>query len=230
MWKIPVGKRYGCGYVFDSDLTTDEDAYEEICEVTGQKPHIRRKLNFKPEYHTKLLNKNTLALGLAQGFLEPLEATSLMITILALVNLHYKHLTDVDIFNRVSLESHTEEYNKKIMKIVDNCVDMVYIHYLTPRNDTEFWRNFKKVIPDQIDCKMNKFYEYDTQCPNDLSNDPPFHILSLLKCIAGVGGVDDESVQRNGNTLTQQGVLNVVNNIEKVCTMSKNHDDFLSMI
>jgi tryptophan halogenase len=226
MWKIPVGKRYGCGYVFDSDYVTDEEAYEEICEITKQRPYVPRKITFKPEYNTKPLNKNTLALGLAHGFLEPLEATSLMITIFMLKVLH-----SYNIFNRNEIESRTETYNNSVLKYVENCVEMVYIHYLTPREDTEFWQKFKNMIPISVENTLNKIENFDIKNPDpELMYMSPFNIHNILKCMGGVDYVKRDTIERNMGTYTYSKLKNYIEEIQNICKKSKNHDEYINEI
>ncbi len=227
MWKIPVGKRYGCGYVFDSDLVSDEEAYEEICEVTKQKPHIRKKIPFKPEYHTKPFNKNVLALGLSHGFLEPLEATSLLITSQMLLSL-FSHIPNRDLIDRYKRESFTECYNKFIMKYVDNCVYMVYIHYLTPRTDTEFWKNFKNNSPEDVSRILKLVKEYDVTKPNDARKMLPFSIIDFLKCMSGVQELDKELIDRNTRPHLRSEIRNKIAQCEYLAERSMTHDTLLN--
>ena len=228
MWKIPVGKRYGCGYVFDSDLTTDEEAYKEICEITGQKPEIRKKINFRPEYYTKPFNKNTLALGLAHGFLEPLEATSLLLTIIML-EVQHKTMPGDGIFDKKRRDEYTNDYNKSILKLVENCVNFVHIHYLTPRNDTEFWKNFSKRSPDQVKRILQGIKEYDVKNPNFVDKEAPFNIYNFVKCLDGIGCIDDEFVKRNiVDNISDEFVDTRIVELLVITKKSKNHNDFLN--
>lgn len=224
MWKIPVGKRYGCGYVFDSDYITDEEAYEEICEVTKQKPHIPRTLSFKPEYNVKPFNKNTLALGLSHGFLEPIEATSLLIVINMLVVLNQ---TGCDIFEHTNNDLHTEMYNKIVLNYVENCVNMVYIHYLTPREDTDFWKKFKNNIPTSVYNILNKIKNFDSKHPDEeLIHRKPFGIYNFLKCMAGVDYIHQDTIKKNVSE--SEDVYLKLKNIQNICKKSKNHDEYLT--
>jgi tryptophan halogenase len=176
MWKIPVGERIGCGYVFDSDYVTDEEAYEEICELTGQKPEIRKKISFESGYFTKPFNKNTLAIGLSHGFLEPLEATSLMISILMLTN-----MPDLKNYAKV-----IDSYNIFISQIVDKCMGFVHFHYLCSREDTDFWKEFriKNPEPECIKDILRQIYSGEYKLP---SESEVFGINSFITCGYGQG-------------------------------------------
>jgi len=222
MWKIPVGNRFGCGYVYDSDHITDEEAYEEICEITKQNPNIPRKISFKPGYHTKPFNKNTVAIGLSHGFLEPLEATSLMIVILML-----EVLPKIGEYN----QSRVDTYNNFIMENIENVVDMLYMHYLTPRKDTDFWKNFKtnNVIPKHTSKTINRIKNIGFDYPNFVKGMEPFDIFSFIKCMEGVNAIDNEFIKNNKNLLINDDtrINDIINRVEKVSKKAKNHDDYL---
>src|SRR5436190_1095597 len=79
-WKIPLTSRYGNGYVYSSAFCTADDAEHELREGLGvlDSETPARHLKMKIGRVTKHWNKNCLAVGLAQGFIEPLEATALL--------------------------------------------------------------------------------------------------------------------------------------------------------
>ena len=154
MWKIPVKdtlareketknyldleSRFGCGYVFDSDYITPDQALQEVKEVLGFEPEIPKVISFDSGYHISPWNKNVLAIGLASGFIEPLEATSIWLTCNSLLMLsnHIAGVLERD-------EKAIEEYNKEFIKNTDAVLDLVYIHYINSRNDTPFWKEFR---------------------------------------------------------------------------------------
>ena len=85
-WQIPVRDRYGCGYVFDSEFISEDQALAEAEQYFGQKLEVPKTFKFKPGSYKKTLVKNCLAIGLSQGFVEPLEATSLWVSYRNLIN------------------------------------------------------------------------------------------------------------------------------------------------
>jgi len=223
LWKIPVGNRFGCGYVFDSDFITDEEAYEEICEITKQKPIVNRKISFKPEYHTKPFNKNTLALGLSHGFFEPLEATSLM-----LVTRMLSLLPDI----RKYKQTRVDVYNDRILKDVETIADMLYIHYLTPRKDTDFWKNFEKnnIMPKHTFETLKKLKNISFYYPNLVSDLDPFSTYSFMKCMEGVNAIDVEFIDDNKDLLRDdiETIFQILKENEHIYKKSKKHDDYLN--
>lgn len=146
-WQIPVQDRYGCGYVFDSDLITPEQAKQELDEFMGYEVESPRVLTFDPGSYEKTWIKNCCAIGLSTGFIEPLEATSIWTTIM---NLHsfsqyIRGLTESDITS-------IDNFNRVVKGINDDTLEFIHFHYLTKRNDTEFWKTFRErnVTPPQV--------------------------------------------------------------------------------
>jgi tryptophan halogenase len=138
MWKTPVEGRFGCGYVFDSDYINQDQAVDEVTKLLGFEPEINRCISFESGYFENPWNKNTLAVGLSSGFLEPLEATSIWITVISLHHLieHIAGLTHRD-------EKAIDEYNKSFTKSINSMLALVQFHYFTKRDDSDFWKEFR---------------------------------------------------------------------------------------
>jgi len=137
VWKIPLQDRYGCGYVFDSNLVSDEDVKKEINELCGEQVEIPRAFSFEAGAYKQQWVKNCIATGLASGFVEPLEATSIWVTITALRRflVYIKGAT-------VKNETHIKLFNEAMNRLTDDVLTFVHFHYLTKRTDTLFWKNF----------------------------------------------------------------------------------------
>lgn len=139
VWKIPVQGRYGCGYVYDSRFTTEENAKQEVINKFGDVT-FPTKFSFNAGYYEKFWIKNCIAVGLSSGFLEPLEATSIWIT---------THMVQYALESFDQLQKQDQfvinEYNEKFRKRFEDTVDFLRLHYITERNDTEFWRYCKQI-------------------------------------------------------------------------------------
>lgn len=146
MWKIPLQHRYGCGYVFDSNFITDEQAILEIEEKLGHKIESPKTFSFEPGYYKTIWNKNTIAVGLSAGFVEPLEATSIMQSV-ATLDLIFKNR--YDIFDPKGL---VKRLNDKYSSDCQEICDFLYLHYMTNKTNTDFWENFTKnnVMPESL--------------------------------------------------------------------------------
>lgn len=133
MWQIPLRNRWGCGYVFNDSFISVEDAIKEVEMVVGQKIEVQKVFNFNPGVYTETWRKNCIALGLASGFIEPLEATSIMNLIASLNKLQSFNIFEVDDNDRT-------QYNNYIVTVSEQIVSFLVNHYKCDRTDTSFWR------------------------------------------------------------------------------------------
>jgi len=139
LWKIPLQNRTGCGYVFDSSKINIEEALLEIKETLGiDRIDIQRTFKFNAGCFKKTWVKNCVAIGLSSSFVEPLEATSIMMVIKSLKI--FKNL-----FCSYSRENEcvSETYNNEILNLNNQISKFIYTHYTTKRSDTDFWTNKK---------------------------------------------------------------------------------------
>ena len=137
VWKIPVQDRYGCGYVFDSKYINEAEALAEVEEYFGMKLESPKTFKFKAGSYKETYVKNCMAVGLAQSFVEPLEATSILISCMNLLEfLQNDGVTTRSEIFRKQFNQHCCERNNEV-------VEFLYLHYMTRRNDSEFWKNFR---------------------------------------------------------------------------------------
>ena len=139
IWKIPIGDRYGTGYLYSSKFTSDEDAREKynqwLIDNFNTELETDRIIKYKPGYYEDYWIGNCLAVGLSSGFVEPLESTG--------IHLIIKQMYDLIFFNS-NLENLS--FNRKSANIInrelyDDIINFVALHYCTNRNDSEFWRH-----------------------------------------------------------------------------------------
>ena len=131
-WQIPIQGKTGNGYVFSEKFINSTQAHEEMERVYGHKININKTFKFDPGRMEKAWYKNCYAVGLAQSFIEPLEATALG----SVVNQMFAFVHHLPSYN-------SDECNDVINNIFDNMFDFVQAHYLVKRDDTPFWRDVK---------------------------------------------------------------------------------------
>jgi tryptophan halogenase len=168
MWKIPLQSRFGCGYVYDSSLITEEEAAKEIEEFLGFEPDYPRKnkgsFKFNAGYFEEPWINNCIAIGLSAGFIEPLEATSIWTTLLSLEYV----LANVE-YLELNKKYHRDDFNLYFKKINDDVVNFIYFHYMSNRTDTEFWKKFTyDNAPKSLKNKLDA-WEFRFPSTNDLS-------------------------------------------------------------
>jgi len=138
VWHIPLSNRIGNGYVYSSDYISGEEAEAELREYLGADAEGVKALHLhwnpgRLENHWK---NNCVAIGLSQGFLEPLEA--LMINI---IQSSVEGFTDC--FERGEFtDKYRQEFNSRVNNFIDGILDYLQMHYkLNTRDDTDYWRD-----------------------------------------------------------------------------------------
>ncbi len=145
MWQIPTQERYGCGYVYSDKFVTDEQALKEMEEITGRKIKPIKVISFDPGRQEEVWIKNVIAFGLASNFLEPLEATSIHSTIMQIELLIGMYLGTT--MPETIFETNVKKYNLHFKKMIDEYADLIQMHYMGGREDSEFWKYVKNELP-----------------------------------------------------------------------------------
>jgi hypothetical protein len=136
-WKIPLTSRFGNGYVYSSQFCSADEAETELRRKLGLlgTDVAARHLKMKIGRVTQHWNRNCLAVGLAQGFIEPLEATALLfIQQTAAQFVEFLEQGDMS-------EAAQERFNARVNEHFEGTRDYIVTHYKTnTRQDTEYWR------------------------------------------------------------------------------------------
>lgn len=136
MWQIPLVDRIGAGYVYSSQFTTEEEAVAEVEAYLGKKIQPQKTLSFEPGHFEKVWQKNVMALGLASGFVEPLEATSIGQMLEQLRMMQQVIFASGGVVSDLSIE----QFNQANAESWKGIRDFLRMHYDCPRRDTPFWQ------------------------------------------------------------------------------------------
>lgn len=155
-WRIPLQSRVGNGLVYCSRYLSDEDAIQTILDnVEGETITEPRVIKFRTGRRRKHWNKNCVAMGLASGFIEPLESTSIHLIQRAIIRL-------IQMFPYNGMrEPEVSEFNRQMDDEIENIRDFIILHYhVTNRDDTKFWRHCRKMsIPESLQHRIDLFKE-----------------------------------------------------------------------
>lgn len=149
IWDIGLTGRRGVGIVYSSKHMSEQDAAAELSHYIGDEnantfASPLRKIPMNSGYHEKFWQGNCVAIGMSQGFVEPLEATGLLMfdksaqLLSELVSTHCSETTD-NSDNLVELE---QSFNRQLRIVWDGVFDFIKLHYcISKRSDSQFWRD-----------------------------------------------------------------------------------------
>jgi tryptophan halogenase len=155
-WRIPLQSRVGNGLVYSSDYLSDDQATSLLLtNIQGDTLIEPRVIPFKTGQRHFHWKKNVVALGLAAGFLEPLESTSIHLIQRGIIRL-------MQMFPYGGINQPDQhEFNQQMSDEYEFIRDFIIMHYhITERTDTEFWRrNSAMSIPDSLQHRLSLFQE-----------------------------------------------------------------------
>lgn len=196
-WRIPLQHRVGNGIVYCSRYMTDQQATEKLLrEVEGKTLIQPRVIRFRTGRRRKVWSKNVVALGLASGFVEPLESTSIQLIMTGVTRLI--HLFP---FGGVQ-QSFVDYYNEEARSELERIRDFIILHYhVTQRDDSPFWRHCASMeIPESLQQRIRMFREraHAWQAPDDL-----FRLDSWMQVMLGQG-IKPEHYHHLARTMSDQ--------------------------
>jgi tryptophan halogenase len=153
-WRIPLRHRIGNGYVYSSAHISDDDAADALVASVEAKPLADpRVLRFKAGRRRRSWVGNVVGIGLASGFLEPLESTSIYLAQGAITTL-------IELFPVGAIDpADRDEFNRIVDVEYDRIRDFLILHYhATTRDDSSFWNHVRTMtVPDSLHEKIELF-------------------------------------------------------------------------
>lgn len=173
IWDIGLPSRRGVGHVYSSKHINDKDAEVElrayiatsIGEEAAQKLPVR-KISIKPGHREKFWHKNCVAVGMSSGFLEPLEASALVLVELAAAKISRELPSSRSVMDIVA-----KRYNEQFTYRWNRIIDFLKLHYvLTKRTDTQYWRDncSENSIPESL-AELLTLWRHHPPGPQDFS-------------------------------------------------------------
>lgn len=178
VWNIPLWNRIGTGYVYSSRFTDKTEAEKQFRAHLSRDPRFKKRaeeaeifdVRIRHGKRKKAWSNNVVGIGLAYGFIEPLESTGLMTThenILRLIELLLKRDGFVNKHDK-------DMYNFACDYEIESFKEFVSAHYaLSMRDDTEYWHwvtNMVNYRPDLSDVAVRRTMTWENMTMNYLIN------------------------------------------------------------
>ena len=207
-WRVPLQHRLGNGHVFCSSFMEDQEAQDILMSNLDGKPAADPKLlRFVTGHRKKFWNKNVVSIGLASGFMEPLESTSIHLISTGVAKL----LATFSLRGVTEVQQNT--YNRLTLKEYTRIRDFLILHYnATQRDDSDFWNHCRTMdIPDTLKEKIDLF-KWNGQIFRE--EDELFTSTSWTAVMLGQG-IAPDGYNPLADVLDQESLRKEVSEIEK---------------
>ena len=154
VWDIGLSTRRGVGYVYSSAHTSEQQASDTLADYlrpTVERPDALefRKIPIEPGHRQRFWERNCVAIGLSAGFLEPLEASALL-----LVEISAWMVAEQFPVTREAMDVIAKRFNRTFLYRWDRIIDFLKLHYLlSSRSDNAFWTDNRDPgsVPDSLE-------------------------------------------------------------------------------
>lgn len=189
IWDIGLPARRGIGCVYSS-RHMDDDAAAEVLRTYLREtaPHADagalafRKLSFRSGHRSRFWERNCLAVGLSAGFLEPLEASAIV-----LIELSLDALLDNMPVTRGVMDIHARRFNDLFRYRWDRIVEFLKLHYVLSARDDPYWRDHRATAPERL-ADLLAIWRYQPPSLADLpAVDEVFPAASYQYVLYGMG-------------------------------------------
>ncbi|GAA6139802.1 tryptophan 7-halogenase [Arenicella sp. 4NH20-0111] len=149
IWDIGLTHRRGVGHVYSSKYLSDDEAAKNLHNYLGAEPETLepRKISFNSGYRERFWNNNCVAIGMSAGFVEPLEATAIM-----LVEIAARYVAENMPPNRAIMKITEKRFNEQMDYRWQRIVDFLKLHYMLTKRPEPYWRAHadETYIPDSL--------------------------------------------------------------------------------
>ncbi len=235
IWDIGLSSRRGVGHVYSNDYISDDRALDILRQYVGPggeklEPKLIR---FDSGYKTQFWKSNCVAVGLSAGFVEPLEATALM-----LIEISARYIAEQMPAPSQAMTIISDRFNKQMAYRWTRIIDFLKLHYILNQRDEPYWKANKdsETIPDSLKQDLEIWGYRGPQIEDFSSAIELFPAASYQYVLYGMGFKPDFSLQqhryretdmaqsliRQSQLITQQKLNNLPNHRDYIAHWLEN--------
>ncbi|MDP2559882.1 tryptophan halogenase family protein [Psychrobium sp. 1_MG-2023] len=188
IWDIGLRNRRGVGHVFSSKYTTEAKAKQQLIDYIGtdySDDLMIRTIKLNHGYHKKFWHKNSVAIGMSAGFVEPLEASAIFLFDAAANMIAAQFPRD-----KAQMPYVEQKFNQHFTMRMERTVEFIKLHYcISQRRDSQYWIDNcdDKSIPDNLKQRLS-YWKSLPPTKYDFDNAwEPFNLDSYLYVLYGMG-------------------------------------------
>lgn len=146
IWDIALQHRRGIGYVFSSNHTNEDGAKQTLKQYINSSSHQKadesqfRLIKFRPHYRQKPWVNNVIAIGMSQGFVEPLEASAIV-----MIELAAKYLSKAVPPSKSIIDIVAKKFNERFQYRWERIVDFLKFHYILSERTERYWLDQRQI-------------------------------------------------------------------------------------
>ncbi len=189
IWDIGLSHRRGVGHVFSDAHLTDEQAAAQLQAYLALNDNAfeqlqPRRISIRPGYREKFWHRNCVAIGLSAGFLEPLEASAMM-----LVEASANRVADQLPANRDAMAIVAKRFNQRFEYRWQRIIDFLKLHYVLTQRKESFWQDAAN--PSTLSDRLTEdlaLWRHQAPWKNDFDSlDEAFPAASYQYVLYGMG-------------------------------------------
>lgn len=232
IWDIGLRNRRGVGYVYSSEFISDDEAERELREYIGDHEIINepRCIDIKPGHRDYFWHRNCVAVGLSAGFLEPLEASAIV-----LVELSANMIAEQLPVTRSAMDIVAKRFNTTFQYRWQRIIDFLKLHYLLSKRDEPFWLSMSDLssVSESL-AEQLELWRYQVPCDHDFdSSNEVFPAASYQYVLYGMGfDIDAHNHRRSmlSNTHAEQEYQRNVQITQQALSKLPSHRELIDKI
>ena len=239
VWDIALPTRHGIGHVFSSQHVSMEKAEDELQCYLDADPTLAkdqpspRKITFQPGHRETFWHKNCVAVGVSAGFVEPLEASALV-----LIEKSAEFISNNLPQDRPAMTVVAKRFNDIIGKYWVDIIDFLKLHYvLSERTDSDYWREHSEsgTIPESLQDSLDLWRSHVPWVSDSNNRVELFSAASIQYVLYGMGFVTDvnSSRYRSWNrdaTLADRLIQDNLGKTEALMASQPSNRDLLNLV